>query len=342
MKKPRDRLSALLILLCAAGIVACGAYLLYNYWYLPRQIAADNARYAAMYAADATPAPAIASTAAPADLPGAPTPDSAIERSAVAASPKPSAEAASPSETPKPGETASAQPGAPEDLILGTPGPDTIVCAAATLPPVQLSFSGLMSMNPETVGFLTMGSDIALPVVQRENDNEYYLVHDFEGNESSAGCLFIDGANWLFPRDDCLYIYGHNMKNGAMFGRLTAMSTVSGLIANSPAYFDTIYENGVYVPFACVTLTADQSDSDYFELRNFEFTESSFDEFTAALKKRSLINIPVDVQYGDRLLMLVTCNYSIEDGRFAVAFRQLREGESLEEVMLQVRLSTEN
>lgn len=187
-----------------------------------------------------------------------------------------------------------------------------------------------------------MGGDIALPVVQRKNDNEYYLAHDFEGDESSAGCLFLDGANRLFPRDDCLYVYGHNMKNGEMFGRLTAMSTSSGLIANSPAYFDTIYENGVYVPFACVALTADQSDNDYFELRNFAFDESSFGEFITELKSRSLVSVPVDVEYGDGLLMLVTCNYSIDDGRFAVAFRRIRDDESLEDVMYLVRLSTDN
>ncbi len=340
MKKTRDRLSALLILLCAAGIIACGAYLLYNYWYIPRQIDADNARYAAMYAACETPA--IGATTAPAESAAVSPPDCVIAEPAATASPKPSVEAPSTSEAPEPEKTASRQPDAPEDLLLGTPGPDTIVYAAATLPPVQLSFGELLSMNPETVGFLTMGDDIALPVVQRENDNEYYLEHDFEGDESSAGCLFVDGANWLFPRDDCLYIYGHNMKNGAMFGHLAAMSTVSGLIANSPAYFDTIYENGVYVPFACVTLTADQSDSGYFELRNFDFTESTFAEYIATLKKRSLLNIPVDVEYGDRLLILVTCNYTVDDGRFAVAFRQLREGEDLEEVMRQLRLSTEN
>lgn len=341
MKKTRDRLPALLILLCVACIAACGAYLLYNYWYLPQRIAADNARYAAMYASAATPAPAIEETSAPTDSSTVP-PDSATETPAAFVSAAPASEAILPAEIPKPVEAASAQPGAPEDLMLGTPGPDTIVYAAATLPPIQFSFGELVSMNPETAGFLTMGGDIALPVVQRKNDNEFYLSHDFEGDESGAGCLFIDGANRLFPRDDCLYVYGHNMKNGAMFGRLTAMSTASVLVANSPAYFDTIYENGVYVPFACVTLTADQSDGDYFELRNFEFTESSFDEFVLALKKRSLVNIPVAVEYGDRLLILVTCNYSIDDGRFAVAFRQLREGESLDEVMQQVRLSTEN
>lgn len=341
MKKTRDRLPALLILLCVACIAACGAYLLYNYWYLPRQIAADNARYAAMYAPAATHAPAREKTSAPADSSTVPQ-DSAIETPAAFVSTEPASETILPADIPKPVEAASAQPGAPEDLMLGTPGPDTIVYAAATLPPIQFSFGELVSMNPETAGFLTMGGDIALPVVQRKNDNEFYLSHDFEGYESSAGCLFIDGANRLFPRDDCLYVYGHNMKNGAMFGRLTAMSTASVLVANSPAYFDTIYENGVYVPFACVTLTADQSDGDYFELRNFEFTESSFDEFVASLKKRSLVNIPVAVEYGDRLLILVTCNYSIDDGRFAVAFRQLRDGESLEDVMQQVRLSTEN
>lgn len=335
MRKTRDRLSALLILLCAVGIAACGAYLLYNYWYLPRKISAANARYAAMYTA-AQDGQSAYFTAQPSVSAPAPT-----------ASPAPSTEAyrdsgTAESEKTEPETNAGAQPDAPEDLRLSTPGPDTIVYAAATPPPVQSGFGELISMNSETAGFLTMGGDIALPVVQRKNDNEYYLAHDFEGDESSAGCLFLDGANRLFPRDDCLYVYGHNMKSGEMFGRLTAMSTSSGLIANSPAYFDTIYENGVYVPFACVALTADQSDDDYFELRNFAFDESSFGEFVAELKSRSLVSVPVDVEYGDGLLMLVTCNYSIDDGRFAVAFRRIRDDESLEDVMYLVRLSTDN
>ena len=299
----RRRLTILTIIFAAVFII-CGAYLLYNYVYLPRHIAAENRSYAALYDPDATPQPILEAEAT-------------LEPTAA------------------PGNSG------PDDVPLATAGPDTLIYAAATLPPVQESFSDLMNFNPETAAFLRIGDEIALPVVQRPNDNEFYLTHSFDGDESSAGCLFIDGMNWLFPRDDCIYVYGHNMKNGEMFGHLSRMCTPNGLIERSPAYFDTIYEDGIYIPFACFTLSADDSAKGYFQLRSFSFTEESFNEYTAELKKMSILDIPVDAVYGDQLLILVTCNYSIDDGRFAVAFRKLREDETLDGAMRLVKLATE-
>lgn len=308
MPKLSRRQLIIIIIYCAALIIACAAYLIYNYVILPRQISEENRTYAEMYVPEATT-------------------QSVPEAEAT---PQPILDA----EATLPPSYASV-----DDVQLGTASPDTLIYAASTLPPVQESFGDLLSFNPETAAFLRMGDDVALPVVQREGDNEYYLTHSFDGDESSAGCLFIDGSNWLYPRDDCLYVYGHNMKNGGMFGHLANMSTVSGLIQNSPAYFDTIYENGVYVPFACFTLSADDSENEYFKLRRFTFTEESFAEYVSQLKKRSILSIPIDAVYGDKLLILVTCNYSINDGRFAVAFRQLRENETIEGAMRLVELA---
>lgn len=353
MKKNDRRFFAAMIALLALLFLMCGAYLVYNYVYMPRKIEDDNARYAALYSRTASPEPAATSeptaTAEPTPVMTAaptatPTPVSTPEPTCTP-SPTPA-----PTDAPTPELTAASylptvypeytiEPGmpAPEDILFGTPNADTYVLTGATLPPVSGNFTELLSLNPETVGFLTLSNGLELPVVQRENDNVYYLEHDFEKNESSAGCLFVDGMNWLYPRDDVLYVYGHNMKNGAMFGNLTALSIPGGLINASPVYFDTLYETGVYVPFACFSLTADQDAKDYFEIRKFSFSEESFAEYVADMKKLSILDIPVDVQYGDRLLVLVTCSYSIEDGRFAVALRQLREGESLDDAMALVR-----
>ncbi len=44
--------------------------------------------------------------------------------------------------------------------------------------------------------------------------------------------------------------------------------------------------------------------------------------------KTSCIDIPVDVRYGDDILLLVTCNYSVDDGRFVLALRQIRPDEA--------------
>ena len=40
-----------------------------------------------------------------------------------------------------------------------------------------------------------------LPVVQRKNDNDYYLNHTFSHEESSEGALFLDGLNLLAPEE---------------------------------------------------------------------------------------------------------------------------------------------
>lgn len=297
-KRP-DFLFLIFIVLCGAAILACAAYLVYHYAYLPARVENQNARYEALYQPQATEAPTP--TAKPVESPTAePT-----------ASPAPTDEA-----------------GNAHDVPLGTPDPQTIVYAFPTPPPVQESFAALLALNSETVGYLAVGEMISLPVVQRQNDNEFYLTHDFEAKESQEGCLFLDGVNRLALSDKLLIVYGHNMKNGTMFGQLPNYEFKSVLVKNAVVSFDTIYENRRYVAFACFALTADQSDSSYLELRKFQFTESQFGDYVAALKKRSLLDIPVDVGYGDDVLLLVTCNYSVEDGRFCVALRKLRDGET--------------
>lgn len=341
MARKNDWVSTLIIIISIAAILACGAYLLYNYIYLPRKLDSQNAGYAALYAPATSstpvfsPAPPVSSATAPVHTP-APSP-MITPTSEPTPTPAPSSK---PTTVPiiTPSLTAAPTPAyeigviedEPSELIdiaLGTPGPDTVIISAPTPPPVQESFADLLALNPETAGFLRF-NDIALPVVQRVNDNQYYLEHDFEGNESSAGCLFLDGANRLYPADACLYVYGHNMKNGAMFGKLSDY-TRFGVLKNDPIIrFDTIYRDGEYAPFACFAVSADPADGNYFKLRAFVFDEQSFDAYVAELKSRSQISIPLNVKYGDELLVLVTCNYSIDDGRFIIACRRLREGET--------------
>ena len=216
----------------------------------------------------------------------------------------------------------------PVDEPIPTPDSDTLVIALPTAPPIQLSFSRLLAENPDTVGFLEIGEMLSLPVVQRPNDNEYYLDHSFEGAKALEGTLFLDGMNRLTPEDDCLIVYGHNMKNRTMFGRLSAYGDVSHLHQHPVVHFDTIYENRSYVAFAAFSASMVQGDPRYFDVRNFIFDEDGFDKFVLKLQSRSVFKSPVDVRYGDRLLLLVTCDYSNREGRFILALRQLRPDEN--------------
>ena len=203
--------------------------------------------------------------------------------------------------------------------------------AEATLPPMQESFAELYAQNPHVVGWLEMDPDIALPVVQW--DNSFYMDHDFDGNESVAGTLFVDSRNTLWPQDDHILIYGHNMKDGSMFGSLNNYRNVGFLRATACIQFNTIYGDAQYVPFALFDASMTKGDPDYFKLIRLNFSdEQPFDAFLEEAQSRSLFNIPVDVNEDDQLLSLVTCSYSMDNGRFIIMCRKLREDETPEQM----------
>ena len=352
-------------LICAAVIVAGGVYTVF--WMQNRaRIEREGERYSMMYApareesggegegipasSGETPAPDAAmqpdeaaapeagistampaETAAPSAMPEAGT-SSAMPAETVAPSavPEDGIFTAMPAETAVP-EAEISEP-VVNDVLLPTPDSGTLVLALETPPPVQESFSELLGYNADTVGFLQIDDIVSLPVVQRVNDNEYYLTHTFSGAESAEGALFLDGMNLLVPEDDCLIVYGHNMQNGTMFGDLKLYRELYFLRGCPPVAFDTIYENRLYAPFAVFIASMEAGDASYFDVRQFVFDESNFNAFVSSLRARSEYDVPIDVQYGDSLLLLVTCDNAEADGRLIVAFRALREDETPEAV----------
>ncbi len=352
-------------LMCAAVIVAGGVYTVF--WMQNRaRIEREGERYSMMYApareesggegegmpasSGETPAPDAAmqpdetaapeagistampaETAAPSAMPEAGT-SSAMPAETVAPSavPEDGISTAMPAETAVP-EAEISEP-VVNDVLLPTPDSGTLVLALETPPPVQESFSELLGYNADTVGFLQIDDIVSLPVVQRVNDNEYYLTHTFSGAESAEGALFLDGMNLLVPEDDCLIVYGHNMQNGTMFGDLKLYRELYFLRGCPPVAFDTIYENRLYAPFAVFIASMEAGDASYFDVRQFVFDESNFNAFVSSLRARSEYDVPIDVQYGDSLLLLVTCDNAEADGRLIVAFRALREDETPESV----------
>lgn len=81
------------------------------------------------------------------------------------------------------------------------------------------SFPQLLSVNPDTVAWLTMdGTHIDHPVV-RSRDNFDYLDRGFDGSYYAGGTLFMDKGNNSFE-DPYSIIHGHHMAAGAMFGDL--------------------------------------------------------------------------------------------------------------------------
>ena len=83
-----------------------------------------------------------------------------------------------------------------------------------------IDFDALLAINPDVVGWIEIvGSDISYPVVQTQ-DNSHYLNHTFEGHRNRSGAIFLDRRD----NSDFLSlarVYGHNMRDGSMFGTLS-------------------------------------------------------------------------------------------------------------------------
>ena len=318
----RRTVRRLVIVLAALIVMLASLIYMIHYESTRRWIIRANERYSALYAA-----PTLEPTSVP-------TPTAATERTSTPI----------PTSTPAPSPSPASMPAfaVAVDVTrapLATPDANTLMYAMETPPPPQESFADLLALNPESVGFLTIEDVLTLPVVQRPNDNEFYLDHSFDLTESIAGTLFMDGSNLLVPEDDCLIIYGHNMRNGTMFRPLIQYENPDFLKQNPLAHFDTLYENRLYVPFAALTVTADPDSERYLNLRQLSFDEPGFNRFIKSLKALSIWTNPLEVKYGDRVLLLVTCEYTHDNGRFILALRAQRDDEAWDQLWAQVQES---
>lgn len=87
-------------------------------------------------------------------------------------------------------------------------------------PIAHADLEGLVKINPEVVGWLWIeGTEISYPLV-RGKDNQKYLNTSYNLKHSSAGSIFMDFRNPGDLSGGNTIIYGHNMKNGSMFGSL--------------------------------------------------------------------------------------------------------------------------
>ena len=192
--------------------------------------------------------------------------------------------------------------------------------------------------NADTVGWITVPhTDVDNPIVIGA-DNEFYLDHGFDHELFRAGTVFMDFRNRLGYSDDQqsdnIMLYGHNMKDNTMFGSLRQYRQDLDFYKTSPFIeLETNYQRYTYVIFA-LSIADGRGTSDwrFWDMEDFA-DEAAFNNFVDPAREKSLVDIPVDVKYGDKLITLCTCvpdEYETDNSRFLVIARRLRPGETAE------------
>jgi len=198
----------------------------------------------------------------------------------------------------------------------------------------RLSFDELFAINHEVVAWLyAPGANIDLPIVQTANNN-FYLYRDLQGRPSRYGNPFMDWRNRIGGDEMStnLIIYGHHMRNGTIFSRLTNFRNPEHVRRNPLVTLmlpsGDIWE---YKIFAVLNINGrPEHDNGFaFAVNTPEFpNEANFDGFIRQLAQRTEVQTGVDVRWGDYLLTLQTCIYEFPDQFLYVVARRVRPGEN--------------
>lgn len=226
-------------------------------------------------------------------------------------------------------ENAASEIRRPKQLIEYRPGEDGLQAygtkgEAAPAPAMLSKYMELYEENNDLAGWLSIeGMRIDYPVMQCEDD-EYYLHHDFYGEDSKYGCLYVRAQADLEAGTNFV-IYGHNMKDGAMFGDLDLYLKESFYKEHAIISFDTLYEERSYEIVAVFRSKVYNADEDVFKYYQFyqADTEEEFEDFYSHIKELSLYDTGVEAQFGDTFLTLSTCAYHVKDGRLAVVAKRV-------------------
>lgn len=194
-----------------------------------------------------------------------------------------------------------------------------------------VTFASLREQNKDFKAWLVVpGANISLPVVQTTN-NDKYLNTGFNGKWLSGGTAFIDYNNKSAFSDMNTVIYGHNMRDGSMFGSIKNYKSLDTFKKNPLLYVYTENQNYVYKIYSVFLTSAVKSDDNgYVFAYNFINLSSSenFASFMEEIKLRSYYDTGVDYQEGDKIITLSTCDRTVmKNGRLVLVARLVRENE---------------
>ena len=184
-------------------------------------------------------------------------------------------------------------------------------------------YQELAEINPDFVGWIFIdGTNIDYPVMQTQDDPEFYLRRNFQKEHATAGVPFMDASSDIFVPTSNFLIYGHNMKNGTMFHDMLKYKDKSFYQEHKTFRFDTIYKGGqgTYEIIAAGYSKIYPEDSDAFKYYQYAgiTSRSDFNEYLKGVKELSEYNTGVSAEYGDQLVTLSTCAYHEKNGRFFI------------------------
>lgn len=169
-------------------------------------------------------------------------------------------------------------------------------------PPLAIDMEMLKTMNGDFRGwFYFPAVEVSYPVVQGE-DNNYYLKHSFEDEKSNSGSIFMDCGASPDWSDRNTFVFGHNMRDGSMFGTFKKLVDDPSLLDANPRFY--IYTEDTVYTYEIFSYYMTKSDSNRYMVFS---SDENYDKYTGWAVENSLYAFETDLSKRPNIVSLSTC-----------------------------------
>ena len=205
-----------------------------------------------------------------------------------------------------------------ETVTDSTQQEDILAERGIVVPEKNLDWEALQSENEDIYAWIYIpNTQVDYPILQHPTEADYYLDHNLDDSTGYPGCIYSQNPSSKEFMDPLTVLYGHNMKNGTMFGSLHEFEDNEFFEQNSYIYIYTPEKTLVYEIFSACEF----SDAHLMYTYNFGET-SGFNQFVDDVSSVRAMNAhvrsDVEVEYGDYLLTLSTCIKNKSENRWLV------------------------
>jgi sortase B len=202
--------------------------------------------------------------------------------------------------------------------VSSAPAPASVPASSAAPAEIPIDFAAAQQQNPDIYAWLQIpGTAVDYPILRRADDDNYYLDHNLDGSAGYPGCLYTQSCDAADFSDFNTVVYGHNMKNGTMFGGLKQYRDGDYLAAHRQIIVYTPTEKRVYTIFAAVVY----SDA-YLPARYDDTSAGDRQAFLDSLRDTHSLNSRVlddpAVTADSRILTLSTCIGGQPNNRYLI------------------------
>lgn len=185
-----------------------------------------------------------------------------------------------------------------------------------TIPELDIDFEALREeVNPDIYSWIFIpDTPINYPVVQHPDDNTHYINYNLDGSKGYPGCIFTENYNSKDWRDVNTILYGHNMRDGSMFGKLNSFANEDYFEEHPYIYIYSPDAIRIYQIFAAYEF----SDLHLMAAFDWNNPESVSRFFSAVSGYPGKYDKTVELSDDDNYLTLSTCRTHKNTKRFLV------------------------